>query len=96
MKVWAEYRNLYAHFWRKPSRLDSLVPWFKYQMEEVTQARTETMFYFILLALDRIHTYNLQIIHRDIKPPNILFQATIFSEQTLVPGRSLTWHLIKL
>lgn len=58
--------------------LHDLIPWFKSQRKEVAQARIETMFYQILLALDHVHTHNPQIIHRDIKPPNILFQGDNF------------------
>jgi len=59
--------------------LHGLIPLFKYQKKEVAQARIEMMFYQILLALDHVHTRNPQIIHRDIKPPNILFQGDNFS-----------------
>lgn len=48
------------------------------QGQEAVEVKTARMLYHILLALDYVHTQNPPIIHRDVKPPNILFQGDSF------------------
>jgi len=45
---------------------------------EAVPAKTNAMLYQILHALNFVHTHNPPIIHRDIKPPNILYRGDEF------------------
>lgn len=56
--------------------LQTLLERFRPKGKEAVRAKTERMFYQMLLVLDHVHVHG--IIHRDIKPENILFQGDDF------------------
>jgi serine/threonine protein kinase len=58
--------------------LDNWIQQHKDQGQEAIKETVGTVLYQILLALDHIHTHEPQIIYRDIKPTNILFQGNDF------------------
>lgn len=58
--------------------LHDLISSLNSKQTEVPNAKIETMLYQILDALNFVHTYNPQIIHRDIKPTKILYQGDKF------------------
>ncbi|KAK2810289.1 hypothetical protein FQN50_003020 [Emmonsiellopsis sp. PD_5] len=50
----------------------------KFKSSDEAKRTTGRMFYQMLLALDYIHTRNPPILHRDVKPPNILYRGENF------------------
>ena len=58
--------------------LHDLMRRFRAQGKEVPKITTERVFLQILLALHHIHTHNPPIIHRDVKPLNILHRGENF------------------
>ncbi|KAJ4066331.1 hypothetical protein NW756_009834 [Fusarium oxysporum] len=58
--------------------LHDLLQALRYQGQEGVRTMTSKMLYQMLQALDFVHTYDPPIIHRDVKPPNILHGGNFF------------------
>jgi serine/threonine protein kinase len=58
--------------------LHDLLQRLRHEAPETVRPMTDMMLHQMLTALDFVHTCNPPIIHRDIKPPNILYQGDKF------------------
>lgn len=71
-------QQLINQFRFKRSEVERRISYSPKLVPHVVKGIAQTMFFQVLLALNHVHSYTPQIIHRDVKPANIFYQGGKF------------------